>query len=53
MLKAIGKSINIRVSGYDASRIPIIILGNTPITESYISKVDHLYKLVPFKASGL
>jgi len=43
MLKAIGKSINIRVSGYDASRIPIVILGNTPITESYISKVDHLY----------
>lgn len=44
MLKAIGKSINIRVSGYNASQIPIIILGNTPITESYISKVDHLYK---------
>jgi len=43
MLKAIGKSINIRVSGYGASRIPIVILGNTPITESYISKVDHLY----------
>lgn len=44
MLKAIEKSINIRVSGYDASQIPIVILGNTPITESYISKVDHLYK---------
>jgi hypothetical protein len=44
MLKAIGKSINIRVSGYEASQLPIIILGNTPITESYISKVDHLYK---------
>jgi hypothetical protein len=44
MLKAIGKSINIRVSGYNASRIPIVILGNTPITRSYISKVDHLYK---------
>lgn len=43
MLKAIGKSINIRVSGYSASQIPIIILGNTPITNSYISKVDHLY----------
>ena len=42
MLKAIGKSINIRVSGYSASQIPIIILGNTPITESYIRKVDHL-----------
>ncbi|MBW2661615.1 MAG: hypothetical protein JRD93_06440 [Deltaproteobacteria bacterium] len=43
MLKAIGKSINIRVSSYSASKIPIIILGNTPITQSYISKVDHLY----------
>ena len=43
MLKAIGKSINIRVSSHSASKIPIIILGNTPITESYIPKVDHLY----------
>jgi len=42
MLKAIGKSINIRVSDYAASRIPIIILGNTPITESYNKKVDFL-----------
>ncbi len=44
MLKAIGKSINIRVSGFQASKIPIIILGNTPITDSYYSKVDHLKK---------
>jgi hypothetical protein len=44
MLKAIGKSINIRVSGYKASKIPIIILGNTPTTESYFKKVDHLKK---------
>ncbi len=43
MLKAIGKSINIRVSNYSASPIPIIILGNTPIAESYAPKVDHLY----------
>lgn len=39
MLKAIGKSINIRVyirvSSFKASSIPIVILGNTPITESY------------------
>lgn len=42
MLKAIGKSINIRVSDYSASRIPIIILGNTPITASYHKKVDFL-----------
>ena len=44
MLKAIGKSINIRVSGHSAAKIPIIILGNTPISEMYFSKVDHLKK---------
>jgi hypothetical protein len=42
MLKAIGKSINIRVSGIEASKIPVIILGNSPITENYIKKVDFL-----------
>jgi len=42
MLKAIGKSINIRVSSFKASEIPIIVIGNTPITNSYYSKVDHL-----------
>jgi len=42
MLKAIGKSINIRVSSFAASKIPIIIIGNTPITKSYYEKVDHL-----------
>lgn len=42
MLKAIGKSINVRVSSIKASKIPIIVIGNTPITEIYYSKVDHL-----------
>ncbi|MFH1382587.1 MAG: hypothetical protein ABIH70_06795 [Chloroflexota bacterium] len=42
MLKAIGKSLNIRVSSIKASNIPIIILGNTPITGNYYEKVDHL-----------
>jgi len=42
MLKAIGKSINIRVSGKESAKIPIIILGNSPITESYSTKVDLL-----------
>ncbi len=42
MLKGIGKSINIRVSSFKASTIPIIVMGNTPITNSYYSKVDHL-----------
>ncbi len=44
MLKAIGKSINIRVSGFPATKIPIIILGNSPIQESYHRKVDFLKK---------
>ena len=47
MLKAIGKSINIRVSSELASRIPIIIIGNSPVQPSYYSKVDHL------KSSGV
>ncbi|MDZ4203465.1 MAG: hypothetical protein U1C46_01485 [Bacteroidales bacterium] len=42
MLKAIGKSINIRVSGIAPTKIPIIVLGNSPITDSYIKKVDFL-----------
>ena len=42
MLKGIGKSINIRVSSLKAARIPIIVMGNTPITSSYYPKVDHL-----------
>lgn len=42
MLKAIGKSINIRVSGINSAKIPIIILGNSPITNNYIKKVDFL-----------
>jgi hypothetical protein len=44
MLKAIGKSINIRVSGTSSVKIPIIILGNSPITDSYVKKVDFLKK---------
>lgn len=42
MLKSIGKSINIRISSLRASKIPIIVMGNTPITTSYYQKVDHL-----------
>jgi hypothetical protein len=44
MLKAIGKSINIRVSGTESTKIPIIILGNSPITKNYLQKVDFLKK---------
>lgn len=42
MLKAIGKAVNIRVSSHRASTIPIIVIGNTPITDNYLGKVDHL-----------
>ena len=42
MLKAIGKSINIRVSGIESTKIPIVIIGNSPITTNYINKVDYL-----------
>jgi hypothetical protein len=42
MLKAIGKAVNIRVSSLESSKIPIIVLGNSPIQESYIKKVDFL-----------
>jgi hypothetical protein len=44
MLKAIGKSINIRVSGTESTKIPIIILGTSPITKNYSKKVDFLKK---------
>ncbi|MEM4260253.1 MAG: hypothetical protein QXG00_03380 [Candidatus Woesearchaeota archaeon] len=42
MLKAIGKSITVRISSLESAKIPIIILGNTPVTKSYYSKVDNL-----------
>ena len=44
MLKATGKSINIRISDLRASKIPIIVLGNTPITEYYYHKADYLQR---------
>lgn len=44
MLKAIGKSLNIRVSGNKSNKIPIIVLGNSPITKNYEEKVDYLKK---------
>ena len=42
MLKAIGKSINLRVDSSKAKSIPIIVLGNSPITSNYVKKVDCL-----------
>lgn len=42
MLKAIGKSVNLRVDSLAGKKIPIIILGNSPITRGYKDKVDCL-----------
>ncbi|MGP1515813.1 MAG: hypothetical protein ACTTJH_07655 [Bacteroidales bacterium] len=42
MLKAIGKSIDIRVCGEKSATIPIIILGNTPVSSNYEEKIDQL-----------
>lgn len=42
MLKAIGKAINIRVSGLSSTKIPIVVLGNSPISDNYCKKVDFL-----------
>ena len=42
MLKAIGKSITVRISSLVSAKIPIIVLGNTPVMKSYYSKVDNL-----------
>ncbi len=44
MLKAIGKSINIRVASRSGNHIPIVIIGNSPITNHYTDKVDALKK---------
>lgn len=42
MLKAIGKAISVRVYSSKSANIPIIIIGNTPISKNYENKVDHL-----------
>ncbi len=41
MLKAIGKSVDIRVCSHSAT-IPIVVLGNSPISLTYEEKVDQL-----------
>jgi len=42
MLKAIGKSLGIRLKAAEKFPIPVIVLGNTPITEHYAEMVDKL-----------
>jgi hypothetical protein len=42
ILKAIGKGIDIRVSNSDSSKIPIIVLGNAPLSNGFCKKADYL-----------
>jgi hypothetical protein len=42
ILKAIGKCIDIRVSNLESSKIPIIVLGNAPLSNGFSKKADHL-----------
>lgn len=42
ILKAIGKCIDIRVSNLSASKIPLIVLGNAPLSNGFCKKADHL-----------
>ena len=45
MLKAIGKLINIRVAHPGTRNIPLLVLGNSPITKHYEKKVESLKRL--------
>ena len=47
ILKAIGKCIDIRVSNVRASKIPLIVLGNAPLSNGFCKKADYL------KSSGI
>ena len=42
ILKAIGKCIDIRVSNVKASKIPLIVLGNAPLSNGFCKKADYL-----------
>ena len=47
ILKAIGKCIDIRVSNFESTKIPIIVVGNAPLSNGFSKKADYL------KHSGL
>lgn len=47
ILKAIGKCIDIRVSSFKASKIPLVVLGNAPLSNGFCKKADYL------KTSGI
>ena len=42
ILKAIGKCIDIRVSNSLASKIPLIVVGNAPLSNGFCKKADYL-----------
>ena len=42
ILKAIGKCIDIRVSGMKASKIPLVVIGNAPLSKGFCKKADYL-----------
>lgn len=47
ILKAIGKCIDVRVSNQESTRIPIVVIGNAPLSNGFSKKADYL------KRSGL
>ncbi|MBR0057737.1 MAG: hypothetical protein IJP99_00175 [Methanobrevibacter sp.] len=42
ILKAIGKCIDIRVSNWKASKIPLLVIGNAPLSNGFCKKADYL-----------
>ena len=42
ILKAIGKCVDIRVSNVLAAKIPLIVLGNAPLSNGFCKKADYL-----------
>lgn len=42
ILKAIGKCVDIRVSNFESTKIPIIVLGNAPLSNGFSKKADYL-----------
>ena len=47
ILKAIGKCIDVRVSNFESTKIPIVVLGNAPLSNGFCKKAEYL------KHSGL
>ena len=47
ILKAIGKCIDVRVSNSRSSKIPMVVIGNAPLSNGFCKKADYL------KSSGI